>query len=78
MKNVLKNYRYWMLLALFAIGICAVSMDLPSDTDILAHIAYRVSGFIILAAVVMLGAEWEEHGDMPEFTKFINDALKEE
>ena len=76
MKNILRNYRYYVLLllgCLALIGIMAVpAEELPTRYWLYTLISSKVIGFAAMYAFARLLSRWEKRGTIPELIDAIN------
>lgn len=75
--NVIKNYRYWLLLIVASvafIGVFAVPQDeLPLLSWLWVLVSTKAVGFAAFYLFGRLVNRWEKRGTIPELTKFTED-----
>lgn len=77
LKNVIKNYRYWVLLVVgfvAAVGLFSVPQDeLPTLSWLWVLVSTKAVGVGAIYLYSVLIKHWEKRGTIPEFTQFTKD-----
>lgn len=75
--NVIKNYRYWLLLIVGFVAMCgtfAVPVDtLPLSVWTWVLVSTTAAGFAAWYLWYRLLKRWEKRGTIPELTEFAKD-----